>query len=197
MSVLERTRIARLPAWSDEHLVRECLSGNQEAWNALLDKYKNLIYSIPLRYGLSRDDASDIFQQVCLQLLTALPSLHEPKSLAAWLIKVTSRVCFHWAGQQQHFQPANQEFPENVAAVATDMPDTLLRDVEREQIVREAISHISPRCRELIRMLFFEMPAVPYEDLAKQLGIARGSIGFIRMRCLKKLREQLETRGFV
>ena len=84
-----------------------------------------------------------------------------------------------------------------MAAVAAEMPDSLLRDVEREQIVREAISHISPRCRELVRMLFFEMPAVPYEDLAKQLGIARGSIGFIRMRCLKKLREQLETRGFV
>ncbi len=196
MRVLKKIRPAGLTAWSDERLIKECRNGNQEAWNALLDKYKNLVYSIPLRYGLSRDDANDIFQQVCLQLITALPNLREPKSLAAWLIKVTSHVCFHWAGQQQHFRPFIEESEES-RAVSSEMPDKVLREVERGQILREAISLISPRCRELIRMLFFEMPAVPYEELARHLGIARGSIGFIRMRCLKKLRQQLETKGFV
>ena len=59
-------------------------------------------------------------------------------------------------------------------------------------MLREALSELPPRCRELIRMLFFETPPVPYEEVARNLGLATGSVGFIRMRCLKRLRKRLE-----
>ena len=36
------------PEWSNTRLVAECLAGDERAWSALLDRYKNLIYSIPL-----------------------------------------------------------------------------------------------------------------------------------------------------
>jgi hypothetical protein len=52
---------------SNAKLVQECLRGKQEAWNELIDRYKNLIYSIPNKYGLSRDEAADIFQAVCME----------------------------------------------------------------------------------------------------------------------------------
>ena len=68
----------RRTAWTDARLVRECLNGNDEAWSALIDKYKNLIYSIPVKYGFSSDEASDIFQGVCLELLADLPKLCKP-----------------------------------------------------------------------------------------------------------------------
>jgi RNA polymerase sigma factor (sigma-70 family) len=183
-------------AWSDERLVKECLKGSQEAWSALVDKYQNLIYSIPIKYGLSRDDANDIFQQVCLHLLSALPTLREPKSLAAWLIKVTSHGCFHWSAQERRMKPVGLAPEEADFAMVQKMPDSLLREVEQEQILREALAQIAPRCQELMRLLFFETPAVPYEEVAKKLGIAKGSIGFIRMRCLERLRRLLEKRGF-
>jgi DNA-directed RNA polymerase specialized sigma24 family protein len=72
----------------------------------------------------------------------------------------------------------------------------LLRELEQEQILREAMAGLKPRCRELLRMLFFETPAVPYAMAAKRLGLATGSIGFVRMRCLRGLRRHLEERGF-
>jgi DNA-directed RNA polymerase specialized sigma24 family protein len=73
----------------------------------------------------------------------------------------------------------------------------MLRELEQEQIFREAMARLKPACRELLQMLFFETPAVPYATAAKKLGLAAGSIGFTRMRCLQSLREQLEDRGFV
>jgi DNA-directed RNA polymerase specialized sigma24 family protein len=45
-------------------------------------------------------------------------------------------------------------------------------------------------------MLFFTTPAVPYEEVAKLLGVAKGSIGFIRMQCLERLRRHLVNKGF-
>jgi RNA polymerase sigma factor (sigma-70 family) len=63
-------------------------------------------------------------------------------------------------------------------------------------MVRDAISELSPRCEQMVRMLFFETPPRPYEEIAKELGIATGSIGFMRSRCLGKLKQQLENKGF-
>jgi DNA-directed RNA polymerase specialized sigma24 family protein len=45
-------------------------------------------------------------------------------------------------------------------------------------------------------MLFYDEPACPYQEIAKTLGIAVGSIGFIRQRCLERLRKSLLEAGF-
>jgi RNA polymerase sigma factor (sigma-70 family) len=184
-------------AEGDERLVRECLRGNQEAWSELIDKYKNLIYSIPIKYGLSQEDASDIFQEVCLGLLSELASVREPRALAKWLIQVTAHKCYHWK-QRNRRQVSLQEEENNLpeGEVPPEVVD-LLHQAEKEQRLREALAGLRTRCRRLIEMLFFEEPSRPYREVAESLGIAVGSIGFLRQRCLGRLRKQLYEMGFV
>jgi DNA-directed RNA polymerase specialized sigma24 family protein len=74
-------------------------------------------------------------------------------------------------------------------------PD-LLAALEREQTVREAIEQLNPRCRQMIEMLFFESPPIAYSEVASRLKLATGSIGFIRGRCLKRLKSILTEKGF-
>ena len=77
-----------------------------------------------------------------------------------------------------------------------ELPLDFVHQIECEQMLRNALAEVSPRCRELIRMLFFETPARPYREAARTLGIATGSVGFIRGRCLERLRKHLEKAGF-
>ena len=72
----------------------------------------------------------------------------------------------------------------------------MLAQVKEEQVLRDAVRTLPPRCRQLIEMLFFEAPARPYQEVAARLGLAAGSIGFIRGRCLTRLRRELEKLGF-
>jgi len=182
---------------SDHELVRGCLNGDSEAWAALIDRYKNLIFSIPIKYGFPQDDAAEIFQQVCVELFAGLENLRRVESLPKWLIQVAAHRCFHWRRQQARFvEPDPAESGEPGMADPAPLPDEILRATEREQWLREAIAGLPPRCRQLVQMLFFESPARPYQEIARSLGIATGSIGFIRGRCLDKLRRQLETAGF-
>jgi RNA polymerase sigma factor (sigma-70 family) len=183
--------------WTDERLVRECLHGNEHAWAALIDKYKNLIFSIPIKYGASREDAADLFQTVCLELFSELPQLRKAGSLRSWLITVTMHKSFHWKKKQRRrsekeISEVNQEELGESVAESVDLVET----VEREQMVREAVARLPARCGEMIRLLFYEQPPVPYSELAQRLGLATGSIGFIRGRCLKRLQRLLEERGF-
>ena len=76
------------------------------------------------------------------------------------------------------------------------LPDRLMAELEKEQMVRDAIVQLNPRCEQMVRMLFFENPPRPYQEVADGLGLATGSIGFIRGRCLQKLKKHLEKMGF-
>lgn len=185
----------RRPQWTDTLLVKECLRGSEEAWSILIDTYKSLIFSIPIKYGFSVDDATDIFQAVCVELLSELPRLRKPKALPKWIMQVAVHKCFHHKRQLQRTEtrePDDQSFEISVPARA----EGILREAEEEQSLREAMGELPPRCRRLIQMLFFEEPPRPYEQLAVELGLSAGSIGFIRQRCLERLRKRLSEAGF-
>jgi RNA polymerase sigma factor (sigma-70 family) len=184
-------------SWTDTRLVRECLAGNEDAWATLVDRYKNLIFSIPIKQGFSRDDAADVFQRVCVLLLAELPDVREPKALPMWLIRVTTRECSRWRRQEGIYTGGDQ-WDDAIPHIedSRPLPEAVLAELKEEQVLRDALREMPPRCQELIAMLFFESPARPYQEVAKSLGLAIGSIGFIRGRCLAKLRRQLEKMGF-
>lgn len=176
----------------DEELVRECLKGDQEAWSDFVDKYKNLIFSVPIKYGFSREEAADIFQDVCLGLLSELKSIREPKAIAKWLLMVTAHKCYRWKKRSQRTVSLDNEeqLPGPLPEVPAEAQEIVVQ-AEREQKMREAISSLPARCQRLVQMLFFEDPPMPYQEVAATLGIAMGSIGFIRQRCLSKLKKSV------
>jgi len=189
-----KAKVRAAKQFLDSQLVEDCLQGKEAAWSALIAKYKNLIYSIPVRYNFSEEDSADIFQAVCLDLLKELPTLREPNALAGWLVQVTRNKCFH--RKQAQLRGKVQEIDDLDTLTSPAMPKDVTAEVEQEQLLREAILILSPRCRRLVHMLFFEMPARPYQQVAHDLNLAEGSIGFIRRRCLNKLRDRLEELGY-
>jgi RNA polymerase sigma factor (sigma-70 family) len=181
--------------WSDAQLVAECLRGNEDAWSALIEKYKRLIYSIPFKYGLPPEDAADAFQRVCVELLERLPHLREPRALPAWLIQVTHHECYRIRRSHQRMVSPDAErapLEPEVPAIA----ESIIAQAQEEQSLREAIASLSPQCQKLVKALFFESPARPYVEIAAELGLAVGSIGFTRQKCIARLRHRLEKKGF-
>lgn len=181
--------------WNDTRLVKECLSGNEAAWAQLIDKYKALIYSIPVKYGLPPHDAADVFQATCTELLVRLPELREPRALPKWLMQVAHHECYRWKRQQQRVvsRDGEADLPEPESPA---IAESVVQQTQEEQMLREAMSALSPQCRRLVELLFFETPARPYANVAKELGLAVGSIGFTRQKCMDRLRRQLDELGF-
>jgi RNA polymerase sigma factor (sigma-70 family) len=181
---------------SDERLIQACLKGDSEAWSTLIDRYKNLIYSIPIKLGMYQD-APDIFQSVCVDLLSELPNLRDNRALPKWLIQTCYHKCIRYKrveGRHVEFESEDAEKPRGDSS--PQLPDHMLLQLEQEQMLRDVISEMPERCERMIRMLFFETPSRPYEEVAKELGLATGSIGFIRGRCLAQLKKQLAEKGF-
>lgn len=182
------------PGWSDGRLVRECLNGDEAAWAALVDKYKNLVYSVVLKYGVGAEEAPDVFQSVWLDAHNDLPKLRKKAAFKAWLISLTTHKCYHWRKRQQRRELHEVDCGDDLEDRMSDEP-SFVDKLERDQLVRESIFALPPRCREMIKLLFFTFPPRPYQEVAKELGLATGSIGFIRRRCLQRLQKMLEKHG--
>ena len=197
-SFLNHWRQSRLSSYSDSVLCEECLAGNDEAWAVLLDRYQNLIYSIPLKFHLNEDEAADIFQGVVLDLYAGLEKVRDREKLDRWLIAVAPHRCLRYK-ERREVEPLS---PPEINAALEALPDTQeptetwLLELEEEKALRAAIRKLSARCQKLVHLLFYSNPTPDYQTLAENLGVARNSIGFIRGRCLDKLRGLLEQEGF-
>jgi RNA polymerase sigma factor (sigma-70 family) len=176
-------------SWDDEALIAACLGGQQAAWDALVDRYSSLVYSIPARYQLPPDEAADVFQNVWLDLYRGLAALRNAAALRSWLLTTASRRCLrHKRRRQRALLDVQAE--EGLPEPSPD-PQLLQENAERRYLLNLALARLPDRCRQLLEMLFFEQPPVPYAEAARRLSLAEGSIGFIRGRCLVKLRKEL------
>lgn len=189
---------AKIPdvSWPDETLVTRCLAGDERAWHVLVDKYKNLTYSLILKYRTGPEEATDLFQAVWLDAFNDLPKLKKKASFNSWLISLTNHKCYHWRQRQtkrgQHEVDLGE--PEQLEEMATVDAD-FAADLEQQQLVRQVLRQLPPRCQELLHLLFFDKPPKPYQEVAERLGLATGSIGFIRGRCLKKMKDLFVEHG--
>ena len=180
---------------TDHELVAACLRGDETAWHDLIDRYNRLIFSVAFKLGLDRDEATDIFQSVCLDLVAELPRLRDPQALPAWLIQVTRRKVIKAKRKSERYVADDSGRADVIAAPDADMPDSFLRDAQKTQSLRDAVDGLSARCRQMVHMLFFEDTPRPYREVAAEIGVATGSIGFLRSRCLDRLRSALERTG--
>jgi RNA polymerase sigma factor (sigma-70 family) len=177
----------------DRELVEACLAGDQNAWEVLVRRYKGLVFSIPLRYHATREDAEDILQAVFVELFNDLHRLRNRDNLGPWLATVAKHQAWHWKRKRSRRGENELEGVSDVALENVGLPPSVHAELENEQRLRLALGRVPERCRKLVRMLFFEDPPRPYAEVARELGLAEGSIGFIRGRCLKRVAKELQA----
>ena len=169
-------------------LVARARNGDRQAWDALVERYAPLIWSICRRHRLGRADADDVGQSVWLRLLDQLDRVREPAALPGWLSTTTRRECLRVlsAAQGPHatiYALDVESLPDQRAGTA----DQELLAAERHAALRAAFTQLPPNGQQLLALLTAD-PPTPYADISAQLGIPVGSIGPTRSRYLDKIR---------
>jgi RNA polymerase sigma factor (sigma-70 family) len=182
------SRPANLTGSDDHLLVQMCLDGVAAAWDTLVERYRKLVYSIPVQLGLGEADADDVFQSVFLTLHRFLRTLRDRTRLSAWLITTTRRECYRLIKRRRR----DGAFPLEVFETAGESVDQQTERWETQQTVRRALEKLGDRDRRLVSMLFLDQGSPNYEAIAAEMGMRIGSIGPTRARILAKLQRILE-----
>ncbi len=181
---------------SDGELVAACLAGNEAAWEALLARYRGLIFSVAQKSGLSPPDCADILQEVSLALVRHLADLRDPERLSQWLVITTKREIWRMARQRGRLPNTPMEDAASELPDAGPLPDALMQELEAQVLVRRALDALAPQCRRALACLYCCDPPLSYHETAARLGIPSGSVGAARLRCLKQMKKLLDGMGF-
>jgi len=183
----------------DAALVARCRRGEGAAWEVLVRRYQRLVFAVVRRVGLDEHAAADVFQTVFTRLLEHLPRISDPQRLQAWIVTTAKREALLAVRRgRRTVSMARAEDDDGEAAewdIADDalLPEDALAEMQQHHLLRNAMDRLEERCRELLLMLFRDDgDKLPYEQVARQLGVAVGSIGATRSRCLAKLRRLVE-----
>jgi RNA polymerase sigma factor (sigma-70 family) len=170
-------------------LVIRARNGDRQAWDALVERYAPLIWSICRRHQLADADARDVGQNVWLRLVDQLGALRDLAALPGWLATTTRRECGRVLRAAREplaagYEPDAETLPDEQAITAEQQ----LLAAERHAALREALLDLPSEGQRLITLLAAD-PPVPYAEISARLGIPAGSIGPTRRRCLEKLRQ--------
>lgn len=177
----------RVTGFSDNaELLVGCRDGDHRAWEQIVDRYERLVYAIPLREGLRRDDAADVTQETFAALVDSLDRIKDPDRLGYWLMTVARRLTWRVRHGQRHGVIDLDE-------IAADDGPSIVDGTLHAVWVHEAITRLDDPCRSLVLSLFFDPSEPSYGEIALRLGRPLGSVGPLRARCLGRLREILEA----
>lgn len=172
----------------DPALVARCRENDERAWHTLVLRYRALVYSAALRTGLDQENAGDVFQQVWLELHRSLDRVRDAQALPRWLVVTTRRIAYKTAMRVD--RPVEGALDELVDPAA--LPHEELQSLQSLQHLQELITSLGGTCAKLLPRLFFHEEQPDYKQISSEVGIAIGSIGPLRARCLDRLRKKLE-----
>jgi RNA polymerase sigma factor (sigma-70 family) len=168
-------------------VVRAAADGDQAAWEELVARYANLVWSVVRKFHFDDEDAADVVQNTWLRLTMHLGSIRTPEALPSWLATTARHECMkllRWRRGQ---------------ALATDDLERPSEDlgpadhvVTREVLhtLRSAMAKLPHRDVRMLSLLM-QTSRPRYAEIASTLGMPIGSLGPLRSRALGRLRAAL------
>lgn len=168
-------------------LLVQAAAGDESAWNALVDQFSQMVWSIARGFRLDDATAKDVTQTVWLKLVESLDRINDPEKLPGWLATTTRRESIRVTKLRSRTIPSDFEYDiEDESPTAESM---LIEDEESREVV-DAFAALEEHCQQLLRLLTVE-PALSYEDISAVIDRPVGSIGPTRARCLERLKAEI------
>jgi RNA polymerase sigma factor (sigma-70 family) len=174
-------------------LLESAAHGDQAAWDAIVDRYASLLWSIARAHRLSDADAADVVQTTWLRLVENLGRIHDPDRLPGWLATTIRHECLRQIKRADRERPTDDEAWQARPAPDPAVDAALLLE-ERAATLWRALATLSEQCQRLLRVLM-AAPPPSYAEVSEALDIPVGSIGPTRQRCLGRLRERVTAVG--
>ncbi len=166
---------------SDRDLIRSFYEGNEFAFVAIYNRYKQGIYAFSLRMLRNENEAEDVLQDTFLKAYECKSKLIELESLRAWLFTVARNKCLNKIRQRKIRQ--HETFDESVQSSGRSIHKELEKH-ELVELVGKAISSLSPDYREVI--ILREYQNLSYDEICQ---VTRSSLNAVKSRLFKARRK--------
>lgn len=175
---------------SNADLLTRCADGDQEAWRVVVDRFAGLIWSVAQRHRLGAAECEDVSQTTWSRLVQKIHTIRDPERLGDWLATVARNESLKQLNRGARTVLGTHPDLFDRADERAEQPEEEVLRAELHERIQAALNCLTPQCSALLELMLADPPA-SYEEAAERLELSVGSIGPIRNRCLRRLRDAL------
>ncbi|WP_338357361.1 RNA polymerase sigma factor [Yeosuana marina] len=178
---------------NDIYYINLIIEGNSNAFSVLVDRYKDLVFSLALKMVKNREEAEEVAQDTFIKVYKSLTQFKGDSKFSTWIYKVTYNTCLDRLKKnkrEQHVVPID-EFNTNQIKSLDNALDTM-QDKERIQAIQDCIELLPSDDAFLLTLFYFEEQSL--EEIANVVNLTTNNVKVKLFRSRKKLTTILKER---
>jgi len=164
----------------DYKLVRLAVSGDEQAYAELMDRYRDAIYYMLLKMVNNKNDAEDLTIEAFGKAFKNIEQYTPKYAFSTWLFKIATNNCIDFIRKQKGNLISIDQAEEDNDMSAPPLhssnldPEEDMIKSQRVDLMRDVVDKLKPRYRNLIKLRYFQ--EYSYEEIAQELDLPLGTV---------------------
>lgn len=180
-------------ATDDQILINQIIAGDTNAFTQLVDRYKDLVYTLALRMLKNREEAEEVSQDTFIKTYRSLHKFKGDSKFSTWIYKVAYNSCLDQIKKnKKHLNNVEiNEFTEHQVKTMDNAFDALVEE-ERNQLIQDCLHVLPSDDSFLLTLYYFEEQSL--DEIANIVGLTANNVKVKIFRSRKKLAHILKER---
>jgi len=178
---------------TDHQLIDAILAGDSQSFSVLVERYKDLVFSIAIGMLKHREEAEEVSQDTFIKVFRSLNRFKGDSKFSTWIYRVAYNTCLDRLKKHKREEPvvAINEFTENQVKTLENALDALEAE-EKKQAIKSCINLLPATDSALLTLFYFE--ELSLEEIGKIKGLTANNVKVKLFRSRKKLASILKQR---
>lgn len=180
---------------NDEHIINQIMEGDTKAFAILVERYKDLVFTLTIRMLKNREEAEEVSQDTFIKVYKSLSKFKGDSKFSTWIYRVAYNTCLDRIkkNKRQWNDVTIDEFTEHKIKTIDDALENLEK-FEQQRTIQECIQQLPSDDSFILTLFYFE--DLSLEEISKIVNIDANTIKVRLFRSRKKLasilRQKLE-----
>jgi RNA polymerase sigma factor (sigma-70 family) len=178
---------------NDNEIIKQVLSGDQQAYAGLVNRYQNYVFTLTVRLIKNREDAEEIAQDIFVKAYRSLSDFRGESKFSTWLYTIVNTTCITFLRKKrlQTHSLDNEKVFEAADSVDSGLRANQVEQKSRLNMVNSAIALLSADDAEIITLFYKAEQSL--EEIGKILGLDPKTAKVRLHRARQRLKEKMET----
>jgi len=184
---------------SSEELMAKIATGDEGAFEILVDRHQGSILNIIYRYIGDRTQAKDLAQEVLIRVWKSAETYRPEAKFTTWLYRITANLCFNelkssrrkkWFSFHQSHDQSGDTIEETLSDGAPSAEDLLI-EKERSRQISDALRSLPDNQRMALVLKRYD--DLSYAEIAQIIGCSVSAVESLLVRAKRTLQEKLKN----
>lgn len=178
---------------NDDHIIKQIMEGDTKAFAVLVDRYKDLVFTVAIRMLKHREEAEEVSQDTFIKVYKSLDSFKGDSKFSTWIYRVAYNSCLDRIkkNKKEYLNVAIDDYTERQIKSIDNALDALISD-ERKEAIKECLDLLPPYDSALLTLYYFE--DLSLDEIAKIVNLTSNNVKVKLFRSRKKLTSILKAR---